>query len=306
MKTKWVCPVCNSTNICEKSEHMKCFVCEYVMVTELPLADTKTILAEEEITVPEKPSFSDRIKKIVNSIKLAFRPKTETAPTLDVVDWEFRRSPSDSREAYIEAVPVYSDERIPEEKADFSKAEESFVGDSESAEREWIIDETESTTRTDDAPESLDDITPWSEHLMKFDLDRLRDTGCIAVEKKDVGGNKCYRVLYKNGAEKILTLANMKIMGYLVGIDATSRVDADTTSRVETDITPKKDVASDTTPWPEHRIRFNMDKLNSTGCIKIERTEISGTKCYRLTYRNGNDRIMNAQNMKLLGFAIDA
>ena len=27
MKIKWVCPVCSSTNVCEKTDHMQCFVC---------------------------------------------------------------------------------------------------------------------------------------------------------------------------------------------------------------------------------------------------------------------------------------
>ena len=67
---------------------------------------------------------------------------------------------------------------------------------------------------------------------------------------------------------------------------------------------PSADVRS-FTPWPEHRIVFDMEKLNATGCVNVERTEVSGSKYYKLTYRNGIERIMNISNLKMVGYARD-
>ena len=53
------------------------------------------------------------------------------------------------------------------------------------------------------------------------------------------------------------------------------------------------------------KIVFDMEKLNATGCVNVERTEVSGSKYYKLTYRNGTERIMNISNLKLVGYVRD-
>ena len=58
-------------------------------------------------------------------------------------------------------------------------------------------------------------------------------------------------------------------------------------------------------PWPEHRIVFDTEKLNATGCVGIERIMMSGNMCYKLSYRNGAERILNISNLKMMGYARD-
>jgi len=57
--------------------------------------------------------------------------------------------------------------------------------------------------------------------------------------------------------------------------------------------------------WPEHRIRLCMDKLCASGCIQVEKQEINGTRGYRLKYEGGNERFLNVNNMKMMGYAQD-
>ena len=64
--------------------------------------------------------------------------------------------------------------------------------------------------------------------------------------------------------------------------------------------------ASSASPWPEHRIRFNMDKLRATGCVEIRQAELSGTRGYTLKYSSGSERFMTVSNMKMMGYAVDA
>lgn len=56
-------------------------------------------------------------------------------------------------------------------------------------------------------------------------------------------------------------------------------------------------------PWPEHRIRFRMDKLGAIGCTGVARDELNGTRGYRLTLAGGATRYMTVNNMKMMGYA---
>ena len=196
-------------------------------------------------------------------------------------------SPSDSKEAYVSATPIYDEEK---ERISAIVTPESTEFGKDSAER---IEDCEHTTVTVSPTELSEDIEPWSEHRLVFDFSKLRSTGCVDIEKENVHGNKCYKLLYKNGSERILSLMNMKTMGYLIE----SSPDRDSESR-------SADVGS-SVPWHEHRSVFDEEKLNATGCVSIEKTVMNGNKCYKLTYRNGAERILNISNLKLMGYARD-
>lgn len=287
MKIKWVCPVCSSTNVCEKTDHMQCFVCgEYY--EEEPHAIERHAEEFSEISSPKR-SFKEKVSSFFGRIKSSFTSEEGDTPRRAIVDWLFEHSPRDSKEAYIEATPVYD-----ESEDSISRELPPVVADHDYSERieeadfSEHIDESESIVT---APRELsEDILPWPEHGLIFDYAKLRATGCVDIQRQDVHGSKCYKLTYRNGSEKILTLANMKIMGYLVERSS------------ESDITASPADIRSFIPWPEHRVMINFDKLIATGCVNIDRAEISGNKCYKLTYLNGMERIMNISNMKMMGF----
>lgn len=303
MKIKWVCPVCSTTNICEKTERMRCFVCgsyyeesPYIfessdMSESSAISESPHIAERHDLKLSDgadtKPGVRKKINNFIKKIKSSLGPKETDRPKRKLVDWEIGHSPSDSKEAYVEATPIYEEisDHIPE--ADIP---EDIEIDRDSTER---IGESEPIAVTTIPDELSEDITPWAEHEFDFDFSKLRSTGCVDIKKEDIHGNKCYKLFYKNGSEKILPLTSMKMMGYLVKCSSeiySGKSSADIRSFI---------------PWPEHRIVFDMEKLNATGCINVERTEVSGSKYYKLTYRNGTERIMNISNLKLVRYVRD-
>ena len=56
-------------------------------------------------------------------------------------------------------------------------------------------------------------------------------------------------------------------------------------------------------PWPEHHVRFRMDKLCDIGCTGIARDELNGIRGYRLTLSGGATRYMTINNMRMSGYA---
>lgn len=285
MKIKWVCPVCSTTNVCEKTEHMQCFVCGQLYKEKLFISKRHILDSVDESTT--KRGFREKIKSLIEKIKSSFGSTKTDTPKRSIVDWKIEHSPSDSKEAYVSATPIYDEEK---ERTSAIVIPESTEFGRDSAER---IEDCEHTTVTASPTELSEDIEPWSEHRLVFDFSKLRSTGCVDIEKENVHGNKCYKLLYKNGSERILSLTNMKTMGYLIE----SSPDRDSESRLA-------DVGS-SVPWHEHRIVFDEEKLNATGCVSIEKTVMNGNKCYKLTYRNGAERILNISNLKLMGYARD-
>jgi len=58
-------------------------------------------------------------------------------------------------------------------------------------------------------------------------------------------------------------------------------------------------------PWPEHRIRYDLDKLTASGCTAVHPEERDGAKGYRLTFSDGKDRFLTVANMRLMGYTAD-
>lgn len=55
-------------------------------------------------------------------------------------------------------------------------------------------------------------------------------------------------------------------------------------------------------PWPEHRAKYDTEKLVSVKCVKIVREEMDGDKGYRLTFESGETRHLTLVTCNLLGF----
>lgn len=283
LKIKWVCPVCSSTNICEKTEHMQCFVCGKYYEEGSHLSEMYDV--EPADIVVTKHGFKEKLMSFMEKVKFVFGITASDASKRKIADWKIEHSPLESKEAYIKAIPIYdeiSDRTLSVAIPEDSESEMKFTGSIEEGERshEHVI-----------PSELSEDIEPWAEHKSAFDFSRIRFTGCVDVIKVNVHGNKCYKLLYRNGSEKILTLANMKIMGYLVD------------SSTDTYSEPHSVDVCSFIPWSEHRIEFDTEKLSATGCVNVEQTEISGNKYYKLTYRDGAERILNISSLKMMGYA---
>ena len=291
VKTKWVCPVCSTTNICEKKERMICFVCgNYFDETKhasISLSTTHTHDFKSSDVSVAKHGIREKINNIAEKIKSIFRLTESDGSEREIVDWTIEHSSSDCKEAYIEATPIYDKEK--DSITDFELLKD-IVSDEDSIKERRKDEHTVITTHVSELSE---DITLWPEHEGKFDFDKLRSMECVDIKKENLNGNKCYKLLYKNGSERILSLANMKMIGYIMECS------------LETSEDKSANDFHSFIPWPEHNIVFDMKKLNITGCVNVEQTEVSGKKYYKLTYRNGIVRIMNIYNLKMMGYVRD-
>ena len=128
MEVKWICKECGSVNLGEKRPHMSCFVCGKERGSEI-LLEVKRETADraDEANVKgtaaakaESPALWERAKQFFRS--LWKEPETITARVPGPAEegkrkagrkdskgeesgWIIHRSPADSREAYVEAIP---------------------------------------------------------------------------------------------------------------------------------------------------------------------------------------------------------
>ena len=219
MKIKWVCPVCSTTNICEKTERMRCFVCgsyyeegpyisESSHISESPHLPEREDLTSADVSAA-KPGVREKLNNFIKKVKSSLGLKEKDRPKRKIADWKIGHSPSDSKEAYVEATPIYEEisDRIPE--ADIP---EDIEIDRDSTEK---IGESEPIAVTTIPDELSEDITPWPEHRVVFDMEKLNATGCVKVERTEVGGSKYYKLTYRNGIERIMNISNLKMVGYV-------------------------------------------------------------------------------------------
>lgn len=188
MEVKWVCQECGSINREEKSSRMVCFVCGHVRTTE-PLLKIPNS-GERRPARWKKISFPAIKREHFPILKREERRKARRTP----VDWVITSSPPDSRDAYVTASPVYEEEPMPHVPPKRSER---------SAE----------APRTRRGGASF--LPPWPEHKIRYDLDRLTASGCTAVHPEARDGAKGYRLTFSGGKERFLTVANMRLMGYI-------------------------------------------------------------------------------------------
>ena len=82
MKIKWVCPVCSTTNICEKTERMRCFVCgsyyeegphisESSHISESPHLPEREDLTSADVSAA-KPGVREKLNNFIKNSKKYF------------------------------------------------------------------------------------------------------------------------------------------------------------------------------------------------------------------------------------------
>ena len=165
MKIKWVCPVCSTTNICEKTERMRCFVCgsyyeegphisESSHISESPHLPEREDLTSADVSAA-KPRGREKLNNFIKRIKSSLGLK---------------------------------------ETDRLKRSSEIYSGKSSADVRSFI---------------------PWPEHRIVFDMEKLNATGCVNVERTEVSGSKYYKLTYRNGTERIMNIPNLKLVGYV-------------------------------------------------------------------------------------------
>ncbi len=192
MEVKWVCEECGSVNREEESPRMVCFVCEHVRTTE-PLLDVHD--SAESHPAKWKKISLPMIKKSSFPIRKREKYRKEPSPGRTPVDWMISSSPPDSKEAYVAAAPVYAEESrppVPPKKSEKPAA----------------------ALKVRERAEEASFLPPWPEHRIRYNLDRLTASGCMAVHPEERDGTKGYHLTFSGGKERFLTVTNMRLLGY--------------------------------------------------------------------------------------------
>ena len=90
MKIKWVCPVCSTTNICEKTERMRCFVCgsyyeegphisESSHISESPHLPEREDLTSADVSAA-KPGVREKLNNFIKKVKSSLGLKEKDRP----------------------------------------------------------------------------------------------------------------------------------------------------------------------------------------------------------------------------------
>ena len=106
---------------------------------------------------------------------------------------------------------------------------------------------------------------PWPEHNLALDSEKLAAGGVASLRKLAEGSAQKYEVIYKTGRNEKLTKEELVSKGYARTL-----------------------VVKFCEPWPEHRVKWNEEKLRARGFVGSERREEGGVKGYALFRGDGS------------------
>ncbi len=158
--------------------------------------------------------------------------------------------------------------------------------------------------------------TPWDEHSLVFDIDKIKSRGFISCEQKIMSGIKGYQ-FYRSDSNSMFfkpeTLLAMKYANKAEGspapaAEAPASTPAPTMTEVKApeaaapaeapapvEAAPAPAAAAFAEPWEEHGIAFDEDGIKSKGFVRSERAELGGVKGYNFYTADGACRFIRAE-----------
>ena len=122
---------------------------------------------------------------------------------------------------------------------------------------------------------------PWPEHGIILDREKLDAADIAGMKKVSAGAEKSYELIYSDGTKKPVTKDELYAMGLL-------KVTA-----------PK----SFCTPWDEHGIVFDLDKIKSRGFISCEQKIMGGVKGYQFYRSDSNSMFFKPEMLVAMKYA---
>lgn len=142
-------------------------------------------------------------------------------------------------------------------------------------------------------PKGFHDI--WSEHAIEFDEDKLSSRGFVSETKETLGGKKGYKLYRKDGTGMFFTIEKLLGTGYVKRIGTSSEGEIPKEETDSTSSTSSTSSALSIEPWPEHKIRFDVDVIKGRGHVRIERSELNNVKGYRLYKADGKGQFVRVE-----------
>lgn len=236
---------------------------------------------EALLTENGKLVISPKIKEeyLANLICAMIQPEAEDRPTaLEVV--------AVLRDKTV--LPIKEDSRILKSADSAKKAAPAKTA---AKPTEKAIAKTTSTTPAKPEPTPAPVSIPegfceaWPEHGIALNVDTLRAVGYVAAEQVVQGTNKCYKLYKADGSSKIMMPSVMKLTGFVTEVKIAAEAD------------------DDGTLWPEDAgYVYNLTVLEKAGYAKVAKRVKNGKNMYAVIKATGEERLINFNSMKILGF----
>ena len=118
--------------------------------------------------------------------------------------------------------------------------------------------------------------TPWSEHNIEFDIDKLKSIGFISSKNATLSGVNGYNFYRSDGREKFMNVTMLLLMGY-----AKKKAISEPVREVEESGSAFAD------PWPEHKIEFDTATIIAKGYVASVQKTMNGINGYEFVRANG-------------------
>lgn len=120
--------------------------------------------------------------------------------------------------------------------------------------------------------------SPWDEHNIEFDIDKIKSRGFVSGEQKTMSGVKGYSFYRSDSTSTFFKLDMLIAMKY-----AKKKV---------TVVAPE---AGFVAPWPEHSIEFDADAIKARGYVRTEQETLGGVKGYKFIRADGTSQFIRVE-----------
>lgn len=142
--------------------------------------------------------------------------------------------------------------------------------------------------------------SPWAEHKITFNEEKMRVNGYIGTEQTLRKGLKCYTFYKKDGSSRIFTIENLKLMGIADTSSSTSSYVA--TDKKES--TPKI-IDEGEGLWEEDSTyKYDMSAIKAGGYKGVSKIKRDGKKLYALIKNNDEQKVVAFPTLKLLKYVL--
>lgn len=118
---------------------------------------------------------------------------------------------------------------------------------------------------------------PWPEHQIEFDFDIIKSRGYVSSEQKIINEVKGYLFYRGDSTTVFFRPETLVSMGY---------------AKKKGTIDPPPPGGKFAPPWPEHKIRFDIDAIKAKGFVRSEQYTLNGIKGYNFIRADGKSQFI--------------
>lgn len=134
--------------------------------------------------------------------------------------------------------------------------------------------------------------TPWEEHNIEFDIDKLKSRGFVSIENETRSGIKGYKLNRADAQSTFFKVDMLIAMKY-----AKKKATTEPVVAVEDSVSGFAD------PWPEHKIEFDVEAIIAKGYIASVQKTTCGINGYEFIHANGKRQFIRVEMLIIMKMA---